>query len=126
MQHNYLGTEHLLLALFDDPGALATKVLVAMGVEQGAVEERVRTMVGLGPQEVDSDPLFTARAMKGLELSLREALKLGHNYIGTEHLLLGMIDLREGVAYDILEDLGVKKAEVVKRVVETLSGFKAS
>ena len=120
MHHAYIGTEHVLLALFDDPQALSTKVLTSFGVTQQVVTERVTEMIGAGPDEPKGDIVFTPRAAKGLELALREALKLGHNYVGTEHVLLGMIDLRQGVAYDILEDLGVTKAEVVKRVVAAL------
>jgi ATP-dependent Clp protease ATP-binding subunit ClpA len=102
LQHNYIGTEHLLLGLLGEPHGLAARALDHFGVSLAGVREEVTNIIGIGKKAPKGHIPFTPRAKKVLELSLREALQLGHNYIGTEHILLGIIRERDGVAAQII------------------------
>ena len=121
--HNYIGTEHVLLGLFAEPDSIAVKVLTSMGVTGEAVQAAVVEMIGRGQATVKGHIPFTPRAKKVLELSLREALALGHNYIGTEHILLGLLREEKGVAAQILAGQGVGY-DGVRSMVELLLGGK--
>src|ERR1700740_3088677 len=94
LNHNYIGTEHILLGLIREGEGVAAKALESLGISLDAVRQQVEELIGQGPQAPPREIPFTPRAKKVLELSLRESQKLGHNYIGTEHILLGL--LREG------------------------------
>ncbi len=122
LNHNYIGTEHLLLGLIRESEGIAAKALVSLGVELDAVREQVEEIVGRGAREPSGHIPFTPRAKKVLELSLREALQLGHNYIGTEHILLGMIREGEGVAAQVLVRLGADLNRVRQQVIQQLRG----
>ena len=104
LQHNYIGTEHLLLGLFNVPDGIGPRALVQLGLSQEMVREDVATIIGRGQDKPSGHIPFTPRAKKVLELSLREALQLKHNYIGTEHIVLGLVREGEGVAARILTD----------------------
>ena len=104
LNHNYIGTEHLLLGLIHEGEGLAAKALESLGVSLDQVRSQVEDMIGVGTATPQGHIPFTPRAKKVLELSLREALQLGHNYIGTEHILLGLVRENEGVAARILLD----------------------
>jgi ATP-dependent Clp protease ATP-binding subunit ClpC len=122
LRHNYIGTEHILLGLLREEQGPAARVLTGLGVTLPAVRDEVVRIIGLG-EELPTVQLipFTPRAKKVLELAFREALRLGHKYIGTEHLLLGLIREGEGVAVVILDDLGAVKATIAARLDEALS-----
>ena len=128
MNHDFLGTEHLLLALLREGEGLAAKVLGELGVTTQAVEDRVKALIPPGTMTGESSgaPPFTPRAKSVMEHALREALQLGHNYIGTEHLLLGLLREGSGVAAQVLGELAVKQDDVRARVIEKLAGFAAS
>jgi len=104
--HNYIGTEHLLLGLIHEDKGVAAKALESLDISLEAVRSKVEEIVGHGDQAPSGHIPFTPRAMKVLDLSLREALQLGHNYIGTEHILLGLIREGDGVAAQVLVKLG--------------------
>jgi ATP-dependent Clp protease ATP-binding subunit ClpC len=106
LNHNYIGTEHILLGLIHEGEGVAAKALEALGINLDAVREQVQEIIGQGQTPPTGHIPFTPRAKKVLELSLREALQLGHSYIGTEHLLLGLIREGEGVAAQVLTKLG--------------------
>ena len=119
LRHNYIGTEHILLGLIRDSDGVAAKVLQALGISLEAVRQQVREIIGQGKHEVQSGNIpFTPRAKKVLELSLREALQLGHSYIGTEHILLGLIHEGEGVAAQVLVKLGADLSVVRMQVIQ--------
>jgi ATP-dependent Clp protease ATP-binding subunit ClpC len=118
--HNWIGTEHLLLALAGDQGAAAADVLESLGLEVDEAREQVVALVGRGDGAVGGGIPFSPRAKKVLELSLREALALGHNYIGPEHILLGLVREDEGVAARILLEHEVTADMVRDRVLEKL------
>jgi hypothetical protein len=120
--HNYVGTEHLLLAVLNDAGSLAAKVLADVQITHAAVEERVVAVAPPSPTSIDAPP-FTPRATACIERSVAEALQLGHNYVGTEHLLLAMFNDADGLAAKILTQLGTSREDVRRRVVEKLSGL---
>jgi ATP-dependent Clp protease ATP-binding subunit ClpA len=120
MQHNYIGTEHLLLGLFRE-GGLAAEVLRTLDVTETEVRAHVRRIVGEGTEVTTGQIPFTPRTKKALELSLSEALSLGHSYIGTEHLLLGLVHGADGVAGQILTEFGVDEEQVRGGVVRALS-----
>ncbi|WP_288453099.1 Clp protease N-terminal domain-containing protein, partial [uncultured Microbacterium sp.] len=120
LNHNYIGTEHILLGLIHEGEGVAAKALESLGISLDAVREQVQDIIGQGQQQPTGHIPFTPRAKKVLELSLREALQLGHNYIGTEHLLLGLIREGEGVAARVLENLGVDLAKVRTQVIRML------
>jgi dihydroneopterin aldolase len=110
--HNYVGTEHLLLGLLRLDEGLASRVLTSLDVSVEAVREQVGSIVGYGEEEMGAQAPFTPRSKKVLELALREAMRLEHNYIGTEHLLLGLVRESEGVANQVLSNLGVERDEI--------------
>ena len=110
--HNYIGTEHLLLGLLRLDEGLASRVLTSLNVSVEAVREQVGSIVGYGEEEMGAQAPFTPRSKKVLELALREAMRLEHNYIGTEHLLLGLVRESEGVANQVLTNLGVEGDEI--------------
>jgi len=120
--HNFIGTEHLLLGLLREGEGVAAKSLESLGISLDAVRTKVEETVGAAGRAIGSPP-FTPRAMKVLELSRREARQLGHQYIGTEHLLLGLVCEGEGVAAQVLMSLGGDLGRVRERVVEMLSGY---
>jgi ATP-dependent Clp protease ATP-binding subunit ClpC len=126
LDHNYIGTEHLLLGLIQEQDGVAAKALVVMGVELETVRVQVEEMIGRGHEPAAGHIPFTPRAKKVLELSLREALQLGHNYIGTEHILLGLVREGDGVAAEVLEKLEIDLARVRRTVIQLLSGFPGS
>lgn len=121
-KHNYIGTEHLLLGLLRAEGGIAAEVLGRLGVTSREARNQVEGIVGHGEEEADTHVPFTPRSKKVLELSLQEALDLSHNYIGTEHLLLGLSQEKEGVAARVLENLHVEPERVRREVIRTLEG----
>jgi ATP-dependent Clp protease ATP-binding subunit ClpC len=123
LNHNYIGTEHILLGLIHEGEGVAAKSLEALGISLDAVREQVQDIIGQGQQQPAGHIPFTPRAKKVLELSLREALQLGHNYIGTEHILLGLIREGEGVAAQVLVKLGADLNRVRQQVIQLLSGY---
>ncbi|SEB85735.1 ATP-dependent Clp protease ATP-binding subunit ClpC [Paramicrobacterium humi] len=123
LNHNYIGTEHILLGLIHEGEGVAAKALESMGISLDAVREQVTDIIGTGQQQPTGHIPFTPRAKKVLELSLREALQLGHNYIGTEHILLGLIREGEGVAAQVLVKLGADLNRVRQQVIQLLSGY---
>jgi ATP-dependent Clp protease ATP-binding subunit ClpC len=120
--HNYIGTEHLLLGLIHEGEGVAAKALESLGISLEGVRRQVEEIIGQGQQAPSGHIPFTPRAKKVLELSLREALRLGHNYIGTEHILLGLIREGEGVAAQVLVKLGADLDPVRQQVIQLLSG----
>ncbi len=119
--HEYLGTEHILLGLVQEGSGVAANVLKQMGIDLSKIRDEVEKIVKTGPSMVTMGQLpFTPRAKKVLELSLEEASNLGHNYIGTEHLLLGLIKENEGIAAQVLMNLGVKLEDVREEVLDFL------
>jgi len=123
LNHNYIGTEHILLGLIHEGEGVAAKALEALGISLEAVRSQVEEIIGQGQQAPSGHIPFTPRAKKVLELSLREALQLGHNYIGTEHILLGLIREGEGVAAQVLVKLGADLNRVRTQVISLLSGY---
>ncbi|MFD2759308.1 ATP-dependent Clp protease ATP-binding subunit [Gulosibacter faecalis] len=123
LNHNYIGTEHLLLGLIHEGDGVAAKALESLGISLEAVRDQVQDIIGKGQQKPGSHIPFTPRAKKVLELSLREALQLGHNYIGTEHILLGLIREGEGVAAQVLVKLGADLNSVRQQVIQLLAGY---
>ena len=123
LNHNYIGTEHILLGLIHEGEGVAAKALEALNISLEAVRSQVEEIIGQGQQAPSGHIPFTPRAKKVLELSLREALQLGHNYIGTEHILLGLIREGEGVAAQVLVKLGADLARVRNQVIQLLSGY---
>src|SRR5664280_2820999 len=123
LNHNYIGTEHILLGLIHEGEGVAAKSLENLGISLDAVREQVQEIIGQGQQAPSGHIPFTPRAKKVLELSLREALQLGHNYIGTEHILLGLIREGEGVAAQVLNKLGADLNRVRQQVIQLLSGY---
>ncbi len=123
LNHNYIGTEHILLGLIHEGEGVAAKALESLEISLDAVREQVQDIIGQGQQQPTGHIPFTPRAKKVLELSLREALQLGHNYIGTEHILLGLIREGEGVAAQVLVKLGADLNRVRQQVIQLLSGY---
>ena len=126
LNHNYIGTEHILLGLIHEGEGVAAKALESLGISLEAVREQVEEIIGQGGSSPSGHIPFTPRAKKVLELSLREALQLGHNYIGTEHILLGLIREGEGVAAQVLTKLGADLSRVRQQVIQLLSGYSGS
>jgi ATP-dependent Clp protease ATP-binding subunit ClpC len=122
LNHNYIGTEHILLGLLQEGEGIAAKALESLGLDLTTVREQVVEIIGKGNQAPSGHIPFTPRAKKVLELSLREALQLGHNYIGTEHILLGLIREGEGVAAQVLMKMGAELQKVRQTVIQLLSG----
>ena len=125
LKHNYIGTEHLLLGLIHEGAGVAARALESLGISLEMVRERVEEIIGEGQQAPSGHIPFTPRAKKVLELSLREALDIGHNYIGTEHILLGLIREGDGVAAQVLVSLGADLDRVRREVIELLTAFQA-
>ncbi|WP_026926554.1 ATP-dependent Clp protease ATP-binding subunit [Granulicoccus phenolivorans] len=125
LNHNYIGTEHILLGLIHEGEGVAAKALESLGISLEQVREKVEEIIGHGQQSPTGHIPFTPRAKKVLELSLREALQLNHSYIGTEHILLGLIREGEGVAAQVLVKLGADLNRVRNTVLQLVSGFQA-
>jgi ATP-dependent Clp protease ATP-binding subunit ClpA len=123
LNHNYIGTEHLLLGLAHEGQGVAARALESLGISLEAVRAQVEEIIGQGQSAPTGHIPFTPRAKKVLELSLREALQLGHNYIGTEHVLLGLIREGEGVAAQVLVKLGGDLSRVRQQVIQLLTGY---
>jgi ATP-dependent Clp protease ATP-binding subunit ClpA len=123
LNHDYVGTEHLLLGMIAEGQGVAAKALESLGISLEAVRAQVEEIIGQGQQAPSGHIPFTPRAKKVLELSLREANQLGHNYIGTEHLLLGLIREGEGVAAQVLVKLDADLPRVRQQVIQLLSGY---
>ena len=122
LNHNYIGTEHLLLGLIHEGTGVAAKALESLGVSLEAVRAQVEAIIGQGQEAPSGHIPFTPRAKKVLELSLRESRQLGHDYIGTEHILLGLLREGEGVAAQVLARLGADLNRVRQQVIELLHG----
>ena len=123
LNHNYIGTEHILLGLIRESDGLAARALESLEISLGAVRQQVEEIIGRG-QEAPTGPVpFTPRAKKVLALSLRESLQLGHNYIGTEHILLGLLREGDGVAAQVLVRLGADLNRVRQQVIQLLHGY---
>lgn len=123
LKHNYIGTEHLLLGLISEGEGVAAKALAMMDINDDDVRASVIEIIGEGEKTVEGHIPFTPRAKRVFELSLREALQLGHNYIGTEHLLLGLLKEGEGVAAQVLTKRGADLSQVRQNVIQLLSGY---
>jgi ATP-dependent Clp protease ATP-binding subunit ClpC len=123
LNHNYIGTEHILLGLIHEGEGVAAKALESLGISLEDVRADVEQIIGRGESAQAGQIPFTPRAKKVLELSLRESLQLGHNYIGTEHVLLGLAREGEGVGAQVLQKRGADLESVRARVVSLLSGF---
>ncbi|MCO4254038.1 ATP-dependent Clp protease ATP-binding subunit [Pseudarthrobacter cellobiosi] len=123
LNHGYIGTEHILLGLIHEGEGVAAKTLESLGISLDGVREQVQEIIGQGQQAPSGHIPFTPRAKKVLELALREALQLGHNYIGTEHILLGLVREGEGVAAQVLVKLGADPDRVRQQVIQLLSGY---
>jgi len=123
LNHNYIGTEHILLGLIHEGEGVAAKALESLNISLEAVRSQVEEIIGQGQAAPTGHIPFTPRAKKVLELSLREALQLGHNYIGTEHILLGLIREGEGVAAQVLQKLGADLGRVRQTVIQLLQGY---
>jgi DNA-binding CsgD family transcriptional regulator len=123
LNHNYIGTEHILLGLIHEGEGVAAQALEGLGIDLGAVRRQVEEIIGQGQSVPTGHIPFTPRAKKVLELSLREALQLGDDYIGTEHILLGLVREGEGVAAQVLEKLGANLVHLRQQVIHLLSGY---
>jgi ATP-dependent Clp protease ATP-binding subunit ClpA len=122
LKHNYIGTEHILLGLIHEGEGVAAKALESLGISLDAVRQQVEEIIGQGQQAPSGHIPFTPRGKKVLELSLRESLQLGHNYIGTEHILLGLIREGDGVAAQVLVRLGADLNRVRQQVIQLIHG----
>jgi ATP-dependent Clp protease ATP-binding subunit ClpA len=122
LNHDYVGTEHLLLGLIHEQQGVAAKALESLGVSLEAVQAQVEEIIGQGQRAPTGHLSFTPRAKTVLELSLRESQQLGHDYIGTEHVLLGLVREGEGVAAQVLVKLGADLPRVRQQVIQLLSG----
>ena len=123
LNHNYIGTEHLLLGLVHEGEGIAARALESLGITLNSVREQVQDIIGPGANAPSGHIPFTPRAKKVLELSMREAIQLNHGYIGTEHILLGMVRANEGVANQVLAKLGVEPAAARQAVMDLISGY---
>ena len=123
LNHNYIGTEHILLGLIHEGDGVAARSLESLGISLDAVRQQVEEIIGRGQQAPSGHIPFTPRAKKVLELSLREAQQLGHNYIGTEHILLGLLREGDGVAAQVLVKLGADLNRVRQQVIQLLHGY---
>ena len=123
LNHNYIGTEHLLLGLVHEGEGIAARALESLGITLNSVREQVQDIIGPGANAPSGHIPFTPRAKKVLELSMREAIQLNHGYIGTEHILLGLVRANEGVANQVLAKLGVEPAAVRQAVMDLISGY---
>jgi ATP-dependent Clp protease ATP-binding subunit ClpC len=123
LSHDYIGTEHILLGLIQEGKGVAAKALESLGISLEAVRQQVEEIIGRGQQAPSGHIPFTPRAKQVLKLALREALELGHNYIGTEHILLGLIHEGEGVAAQVLVRMDADLDTVRQQVIELLHGY---
>ena len=123
LNHNYIGTEHVLLGLIHEGEGVAAKALESLGISLETVRQQVEEIIGQGQQAPSGNIPFTPRVKKVLELALREAQQLGHNYIGTEHILLGLIREGQGVAAQVLVKLGADLSRVRQQVIQLLHGY---
>jgi ATP-dependent Clp protease ATP-binding subunit ClpC len=123
--HDYIGTEHLLLGLIHEGGSMAAKTLESLGISAEGLREQVVTLVGTGQHTVTAHIPFTPQAKQVLRLALSEALRFGHNYIGTEHVLLGLIQEKDGVAARVLADAGADLPRVRAEVVRLLAQYQS-
>jgi len=123
LNHNYIGTEDILLGLIHEGEGVAAKALESLGISLESVRQQVEEIIGQGQHAPSGHIPFTPRAKKVLELSLREARQLGHHYIGTEHILLGLIQEGEGVAAQVLVKLGADLNRVRQQVIQLLHGY---
>ena len=121
LNHNYIGTEHILLGLIHEGEGVAAEALESLGISLDAVRQQVEEIIGRGQEAPSGHIPFTRRAKKVLELSLRESLQLGHNYIGTEHILLGLIREGDGVAAQVLVRLGADLNRVRQQVIHLIA-----
>jgi ATP-dependent Clp protease ATP-binding subunit ClpC len=121
LNHNYIGTEHILLGLIHEGEGVAAKSLESLGISLESVRSQVEEIIGQGQEAPSGHIPFTPRAKKMLELSLREAAQLGHDYIGTEHILLGLIREGEGIAAQVLVELGAELTRVRQEVIQLLA-----
>jgi hypothetical protein len=126
LDHNYVGTEHILLGLISEGGGVAARALESLGIGVVAVRQQVEEIIGQGQQAPSGHIPFTPRAKKVLELSLRESMQLGHTYIGTEHILLGLVREGDGVAAQVLVRLGADLNRVRQQVIQLLAGRAAA
>ena len=124
LNHNYIGTEHLLLGLIALQDGVAWRVLNSLGLSLTAVRVQIEEMIGRGPSTPEGSIPFTPRSKKVLELALREALQLGHNYVGTEHVLLALVREHEGVGWQALEKLGLRRKTTRAAILQALQGFR--
>jgi ATP-dependent Clp protease ATP-binding subunit ClpC len=123
LNHNWIGTEHLLLAVIREGSGVGAKALEAMRISPDAARQQVEAIIGRGQEPVAGGPIpFTPRAKKVLELSLGEALQLGHTYIGTEHILLGLVREGDGVAGQVLSNLGADLNRTRNQIIQLLHG----
>ena len=122
LYHNYVGTEHILLGLIHEGEGVAAKALESLNISLEAVRDRIEEIVGQGQAAPTGHIPFTPRAKEVFELSFREALQLGHTHIGTEHILLGLIREGEGVAVQVLQQMGVDLGRAGREVIRLLSG----
>jgi ATP-dependent Clp protease ATP-binding subunit ClpC len=122
LNHDYIGTEHILLGLIREREGVGARALESLGISLDAVRQQVEEIIGRGQQAPPGHIPFTPRAKKVLELSLREAVQLGHNYIGTEHILLGLLREGDGVAAQVLVKLGADLSRVRQQVIQLTSG----
>jgi ATP-dependent Clp protease ATP-binding subunit ClpC len=122
LNHSFIGTEHLLLGLVREGGGVGARALTSLGISLEGVRAQVEETIGRGESVPDGAPPFTPRAKKVLELSLREALQMHHSYIGTEHILLGLVREGEGVAATVLVSLGANSGLVRAEVLQLMSG----
>jgi ATP-dependent Clp protease ATP-binding subunit ClpA len=122
LDHNYIGTEHLLLGLIHEGEGVAAKALESLGISLDGVRQQVEEIIGRGQQAPSGHIPFTPRAKKVLELSLRESLQLGHDYIGTEHILLGLVREGDGVGAQVLVRLGAELNQVRQQVIQLQQG----
>jgi len=126
LNHNYIGTEHILLGLVDEGEGVAHLALASLGVTAEVVKEQVHDIIGQGQSQPTSRIPFTPRAKQALELAHREAVQLNHNYIGTEHILLGLIREGEGVGSQVLVKLGCDLNRVRQQVIQLLAGYSSN
>lgn len=126
LNHNYIGTEHILLGLLIEGEGVAFKALDGSGIDAEQARAAVLAKIGPGAEPQKGQIPFTPRARKVMELALREALQLGHNYIGTEHLLLALARETEGVGAQVLVEMGAELAQVRKLVIQIITGYQAS